>query len=100
MILEELEEKRNFSLKAVFTLGITAMPIEFWSLDTNLVRGTSLDRGAIGVFLRIASFLVLTVPAVLIMFIVHLFKLIYYQVEISRREKKGQEEEGEYVDEK
>jgi hypothetical protein len=85
MTLEELEEKRNFSLKAVFTLGITAIPIEFWSLDTNLFRGTSLDRGAMGFFLRIASFLVLTIPIMLVYFIIHFFKLIYYQVEISKR---------------
>ena len=52
-------------------------------------RGTGLDRGAMGFFLRIATFLVLTIPFMLIMFIVHLFKLIYYQIEISRREKKG-----------
>jgi hypothetical protein len=87
MTLEELEEKRNFSLKAVFTLGITAMPMEFWSLDTNVFRGTGLDRGAMGFFLRIAAFLVLTIPFMLIMFIVHFFKLIYYQIELSRVNK-------------
>ena len=87
MTLEELVEKRNFSLKAVFTLGITAMPMEFWSLDTNLFRGTGLDKGAMGFILRIAMFLILTIPFMLVFFIVHLFKLIYYQIEISRREK-------------
>ena len=66
MTLEELEEKRNFSLKAVFTLGITAMPMEFWSLDTNLIRGTSLDRGALGFMLRIFLFIILTVPFMLV----------------------------------
>ena len=69
MTLEELEEKRNFSLKAVFTLGITAMSLEFWAVDTNVFRGTGLDRGAMGFFLRIASFLVLTIPVMLVFFI-------------------------------
>ena len=89
MTLEELEEKRNFSLKAVFTLGITAMPMEFWSLDTNLIRGTSLDRGALGFMLRIFLFIILTVPFMLVFFIINLIKLIYYQIEISRMNKKG-----------
>jgi uncharacterized membrane protein YhdT len=93
MTLEELKEKRNFSLKAVFTLGISAVPMEFWFVDTNLIRGTSLDRGAMGFILRIALFLVLTIPFMLIFFIVNLFKLIYYQIEINRQEKKGKEEE-------
>jgi uncharacterized membrane protein YhdT len=86
MSLEELEEKRNFSLRAVLTLGITAMPLEFWSLDTNLIRGTSLDRGALGFMLRIFLFIILTVPFILVFFIINLIKLIYYQIEISRLE--------------
>jgi hypothetical protein len=89
MSLEGLEEKRNFSLRAVFTLGITAMPLEFWSLDTNLIRGTSLDIGDLGFMLRIFFFIILTVPFLLGFFIINLIKLIYYQIEISRMNKKG-----------
>jgi hypothetical protein len=83
MTLKELEEKRNFSLKAVFTLGISALPKSFWGVDTNIFKNTGLDNGMLGFFLKIFSFLLLTIPFMLIMFIVNFFKLIYYQIEIS-----------------
>jgi len=84
MKLKKLIEKRNFSLKAVLTFGISALPREFWSVDTNIFRGTSLDRGIFGIFLRIIAFIALTFPFMIIMFVINLFKLIYYQIEISK----------------
>ena len=84
---EELVEKRNFSLKAVLTLGITALPLEFWGIDTRIGKGTVLDQGIVGIFMRIASFIILTVPFMLIMFIINVFKLIYYQAEINKLNK-------------
>jgi hypothetical protein len=83
MTLEELKEKRKKSIRALCTLGISALPKEFWGVDTNIFRGTGLDRGGFGLVLKILSFLLLTVPFMLIMFVINFFKLIYYQIEIS-----------------
>ena len=84
MTVEELEKKRDFSLKAVLTLGISALPKGFWSVDTNIFRGTGLDQGGFGFVLKILSFLLLTIPFMLIMFVINIFKLIYYQLEMGR----------------
>jgi hypothetical protein len=82
--LQELEKKRKISLKAVCTLGVSALPKEFWGVDTNIFKGTGLDQGPVGFVLKIFSFLLLTVPFMIIMFVINLFKLIYYQGEISK----------------
>lgn len=81
--LEQLKEKRKKALTAIFTLGISALPKAFWAVDTNMVRGTSLDRGMLGFFLRIFFFLILTIPFMVAMVIINIFKVIYYQIEIS-----------------
>ena len=81
---EELMKKRDFSFNAVCTFGISALPKGFWSTDTNIFRGTGLDKSPVGFMLKIFSFLLLTVPFVAISFIIHLLKLIYYQIEISK----------------
>ncbi|MDR0401974.1 MAG: hypothetical protein LBH35_00125 [Treponema sp.] len=87
MKLEELKEKRKKSIKALCTLGVSALPKEFWGVDTNIFRGTGLDNGFLGIILRIVSFLLLTIPFMIIMFIINFFKLIYYQIEISKLNK-------------
>ena len=81
--LEELKEKRSKALKAIFTLGISALPKAFWGVDTNIFRGTGLDSGPFGFLLRILSFLLLTVPFMIVMFVINIFKAIYFQIEIS-----------------
>jgi hypothetical protein len=82
-LLEELEYKRKAALIVVCTLGLAATPLGL-NAKSNIFRGTSFDKGALGFVLGILSFLLLTIPFAIIMFILHLFKLVYYQIEISK----------------
>jgi len=84
--LEELKLKRQSSLIIVCTLGLAAIfdsnvrPV--WM--TNLFEGASFDKGAIGFVLKCTSYIFLALFTAAIMFVIHLFKLINYQIEISK----------------
>jgi hypothetical protein len=84
--LEELKYKRKGSLIVVFTLGLGAIfassvrPV--WM--TNLFKGTSMDNGGLAFVLKLFSYTFLALLLAAIMFVIHLFKLIYYSIEISR----------------
>jgi hypothetical protein len=86
--LEELKYKRKGSLIVVFTLGLAgAFQIQgigdIWK--SNVFKDTSLSQNeGLGFVLKIVSFLFLTVLLAVPMFIIHLFKLVYYQIEILR----------------
>jgi hypothetical protein len=82
-LLEELEYKRKAALIVVCTLGLAATPLGL-NAKTNIFKGTSLDKGGLGFVMGILSFLLLTIPFAIIMFVLHLFKLVYYQIEISK----------------
>lgn len=83
---DELREKRKSSLIVVFTLGLASLFMEsvrpIWM--TNLFEGTSFDNGGIGFVLKLLSFFVLGVITAGIFFIIHLFKVIYYSIEITK----------------
>jgi hypothetical protein len=85
-ILEELKLKRKASLIVVCTLGLGAILVSsirpVWM--TNLFEGTSFDNGGLGFVLKLFSYTFLALLLAAIMFIIHLFKLIYYQIEISK----------------
>jgi hypothetical protein len=84
--LEELKYKRKGSLIVVCTLGFAAIFVSsmrpVWM--ANLFAGTSLDSGGLGFVLKLFSYTILGLLTAAIMFVIHLFKLIYYQIEISR----------------
>ena len=84
--LEELKFKRQSSLIVVCTLGLGAIfdsrIAPAWM--TNLFEGTSLDNGVLGFILKCVSYLFLALFTATIMFIIHLFKLIHYQIKISK----------------
>ena len=84
--LEELIYKRKGSLIVVCTLGLDAIFMSsvrpVWM--TNLFEGTSMDNGGLGFILKMVSYIFLGLLTAAIMFVVHLFKLIYYQIEISK----------------
>jgi hypothetical protein len=82
-ILEELEYKRKAALIVVCTLGLDATPFKLHA-ERNIFRGTLLDNGALSFLLKILSFLLLTIPFAIVMFFLFLFKLVYYQIEISK----------------
>ncbi|MCL2289154.1 MAG: hypothetical protein FWC34_00385 [Bacteroidetes bacterium] len=84
--LEELKFKRQNSIIVVCTLGLAAIfdsrtrPV--WM--TNIFEGTSLNTGALSFVMKMFSYIFLGLLTAAIMFIIHLFKLIYYQIEINR----------------
>ena len=84
---EELREKRKSSLIVVFTLGLAALFMEsvrpIWM--TNLFEGTSLMQNeGVAFVLKLLSFFTLGLITAAIFFIIHLIKVIYYTIEISR----------------
>ena len=86
--LEELQEKRKNALIIVCTLGLTALFMERFSSvwTTNLFEGTSfMQNGGVAFICRIISFLFLSVLLAGIFWIINVFKLIYYSIEIARQ---------------
>ena len=84
---EELREKRKSSLIVVCTLGLAALFMKdvrpIWM--TNLFEGTSfMENEGIAFVLTAFSYFVLGVLTAGIFFIIHLIKVIYYSVEISK----------------
>ncbi len=85
--LEELREKRKSSLIVVFTLGVAAIFMKsvrpVWM--TNLFEGTSfMENEALGFILKLISYIALGIITAAIFFLIHLIKVIYYSIEISR----------------
>lgn len=84
--LEELRTKRKSSLIVVFTLGLAALFMEsvrpIWM--TNIFEGMSFAQGGIGFVLKMLSFCTFGLLTAAILFIIHLIKVIYYSIEISR----------------
>lgn len=85
--LEELREKRKSSLIVVCTLGLAALFMEsvrpVWM--SNIFEGTSfMSNEGVAFVLKMLSFLFLGILTAAIFFIIHLIKVIYYSIEISR----------------
>jgi hypothetical protein len=85
--LEELKVKRKSSLIIVLTFGLAALFMEsvrpVWM--TNLFEGTSLmENEGVAFVLKAISYLTLGLIVAGILFIVHLLKVIYYSIQISR----------------
>lgn len=85
--LQELKEQRKSSLIVVCTLGLAILftksvrPI--WM--TNLFEGTSLmNNEGVAFVLKGISFVTLGLLTAAIFFIIHLVKVIYYSIEISK----------------
>ena len=85
--LEELKVKRKSSLIIVLTFGLAALFMKsvrpVWM--TNLFEGTSLmENEGVAFVLKAVSYLTLGLIVAGILFIVHLLKVIYYSIQISR----------------
>ena len=84
---EELIEKRKSSLIVVCTLGLAALFMEdicpIWM--TNIFEGLSFANGAVGFVLKLFSFFTLGLLTAAIFFVIHLIKVIYYSVELSKQ---------------
>lgn len=86
--LGELKEKRQSSLMIVCTLGLASLFTQelrpIWM--TNIFEGTSFGSGEMGWVFKILSYVFLGMLTAAVLFVVHFFKLIYYTIEISRRQ--------------
>lgn len=84
--LEELKEKRKSSLIVVCTLGLAALFLDsvrpIWM--TNIFEDTSFGSGEMKWFFKMVSYVCIGMLTAAVLFIVHLIKVIYYSVEISR----------------
>ncbi len=83
---EELIEKRKSSLIVVFTLGLASLFMEdvcpIWM--TNIFEGLSFAQGGVGFVLKLLSFFTLGLLTAAIFFLIHLVKVIYYSIELSK----------------
>ena len=81
----ELQEKKKKSLIAVCTLGLSAAPWGIlFSSSSDADKGMSFQGTAFGFIFRIIWFLIWTLLTVSIIWIVNIFKLIYYSIELSK----------------
>jgi hypothetical protein len=87
MTIQEMKKKEKRSLIVICTLGLAAIPFMF-NWESNIFKGTSMDNGGIGFILQIVSFLILSIPCVIIGFIYHFVRYFYYRNEIKKRENK------------
>ncbi|MDR2823953.1 MAG: DUF4339 domain-containing protein [Prevotellaceae bacterium] len=91
--LEELKRKRKASLIVVCSLGLGAIfqsnVRPAWM--TNLFEGASFNTGAVGFVLKYTCYFFLALLLAAIMFVVHLVKLIFIQIEISKLQRLQQQ---------
>ncbi len=86
--VEELREKRKSCLIVVFTLGLAALFLKdvrpIWM--TNIFEGTSfMQNEGIAFVCKAISFITLGLLTAAIYFIICLFRVIYYSIEIARQ---------------
>jgi hypothetical protein len=91
--LEEYKHKRKAALIVICTLGLAGLaPFGGFggTWQSNVFRDTSVSQsnGGIAFILKIVSFLFLTVLLAVPMFIISLFKLIYYHIKIGKEEQR------------
>ena len=89
MSLQYLISKRNNSLKVVLTWGLYATPIaaNFRESMDNAKSHNPKD-GLEKFFYFLFYFLIFTIPWAMIAYVIHFFKLIYYQISIWHYKKK------------
>lgn len=86
--VQMMKHKRKAALIVVLTLGLAGVYQlqtfgQIWS--SNIFAGTSLSSNeGVGFILKIISFMFLTVLLAIPMFVIHFFKLIYYQMRLSK----------------
>ncbi|MDR2410773.1 MAG: hypothetical protein LBE13_22045 [Bacteroidales bacterium] len=83
--LEELQIKRKAAVIIVCTLGLAATPLKtIFEGAKDADKGTSFEGNAVGFTVKCLFFLLFAIPIATIMFVIHIFKLIYYSVEINK----------------
>lgn len=80
------QKKQRKALIGVLTLGMASITLvgikNTW--DSNLFKGTSLDKGGTGFVLRIISFLFCLTLLSIPYFLYSVIALIYYSVQLQR----------------
>ena len=83
--LEEMKYHRKAAIIVVCTLGLAATPLKtIFDGAKDADKGMSFEGNEIGFVFKCLFFLLFSIPIAAIMFIVHIFKLIYYSIEISK----------------
>ena len=73
----ELQKKKKRSLIVICTLGLAAIPFML-NWESNIFKGTSLNKGGgIGFLLQVVSFVLLSIPCVVIGFIYHFIRYFH-----------------------
>jgi len=92
MLLQYLKNKRNYCLKVVFTWGLYATPLARNFRESMDNEESHNPKNGLEKFLYfIVYFLIFTIPWAIIAYVIHSFRLIYYQISIwhyNRKEKK------------
>jgi len=84
-LLEELEYKRKAAIIVISTLGVAATPLKtIFEGAKDVDKGTSFEGNPVGFVVKCAFFLLVSIPIAAIQFVIHIFKLIYYSMEISK----------------
>jgi len=89
MSLQQLINKRNNSLKVVITWGLYATPLALnfrESIDN--AKSHNPKNGLEKIFYFLFYFLLFTIPWAMVVYVIHFFKLIYYQISIWNYKKK------------
>ena len=80
----ELKEKQKKAIIAVCTLGLSEAPWSvIFSSSENADKGMSFQGTAFGFIFRIIWFLAWTLLTTAIMWVINIFKLLYYSIALS-----------------
>ena len=83
----ELKEKRKQALIAVCTLGLSAQTKKSWgvlfSSSSDADKGMSFQGTVFGFIFKIVWFIIWTLSTTLILWVINIFKLIYYSIALA-----------------
>lgn len=81
----ELEQERNKARKAVLTLGLSLVPFKMLFDDASQAdKGFSFAGTAVGFIFRVLWFILWLFISMTILWIINIFKWIYYEIVLSK----------------
>lgn len=81
----ELKDKRKKALIAVCTFGLSEAPWKvLFSSSADADKGMSFQGTVVGFIFKIIWFVLWTLLTTAIMWIINVFKLIYYSIQLSK----------------
>ena len=89
MSLQQLINKRNYCIKVVCTFGFYATQLALdYRLSKNAAESHNPKNGLEKFLYFLFYFLIFTIPWAMVAFVIHIFRLIYYQMSINYLKKK------------